>query len=1555
MTSNAAIISIKVFIQKTGATKTLRLAGDLSCGESVKEIQDKEPGAAGGRDHGLFLPPNKETGKKGAWLDPSKSLRFYGIVTGTTLEYKKKHRPIRIKLRDDTIKTVVIDDSLNVREISDMIGEKIGLKSASEYCLRRPDLPGMAKAPQWLNENQTLHEQDVTEEEELVFAKRLFFSDDNIDKDDPFSLHLLYVESLKSIIDGKYPITRNDAKDFAAIQMQIVYGDHDPNKHKVGFIDPNIFLPLPYRKDKKIQTEILRDHKKMAGMSDMNAKYRYCQLVRSLKSYGITFFDCKEKIVDKKQANKKPDHVLIGITKEKIIKVDPETQRTIKDWTFEQMRRWSYAHGLFTLDFGDYEDDYITVMTDEGEALAQLIASYIDQILKTRVDIDRVVKDDNDDIADAEMMDGQFGIATGGVIAGFSNPYGGGAGQNASMGPGQNIARQIPGQKGTPMGLGDPMSPGNPMGNMPIPASQRVNVVDMGSAVKCTKLLATELGQGNLKFGPPGQLSAEEWQKQFNGHKNNLDKTVGEIIQSAKLSPGALNKNQLDQKAKQIALDMKGMAAAARNLADIDDDNIPLIDGTKATAGTVADLLELMMKAVDEPNNPLIRQQLETAEKMLVGASLLTNDPRLAVFADKGAELLMLECINDIDANMDYVMKTVAQACNGLPPPIAKQIKDEIEKLKSIEGITLRAMKDMIPRILEQNVQRHITAAGENLERQYLDSVAKLTQLGVPASVLPYLDLGKDSIHAALVNLNESAKTAEQRGIDGGLDINTPTRELIHTLATLRTGLDDPQKIIPILKEITEVQHKVVSVAKSLAEGADPSAKDRVMNAAKNLHLGVKQLLTDAALLAKNPTDMTLAPKVAMDIGRVEGHCQELLTDAGGLTALNNLRYNAKTTGAGLMKLASLSSLAAPSIADRNARAELLASAKSVQTGLSGLLSALQGACADPQNFGKQSDLLAAVNQNLPAASTLTGAAKKCVRMIEDPNKKQEVSYAANESGDNLKLLMSAIKEVSDLGGQTEIEDALAEFDSVKADLDTAEVLAHQGLLSPVPGQTREGTQELLKMATDSLVRTLDDLSSAAKEGGKLPEPVRAAAASVSQVSTAAQAMAKSIADRQTQKRLIGASKQLVDNTISIVSLSRSLANDPRNGGKIRALEQGKKQFMATLGDLLSEGSGLEAKDINKAIEDIKREKGKLTNDAPSKMGYKESSEALQSAGKALNAAVSQLVAVAKSNPSQLGSLAKMTGHTTQQIMQICTNTASSAPDSSTAESILATARALADAMSKLLNTARIAATTKNQDSINALSRGQQVIGQQIDELVNSLGNATSPEAEQSIQRIMGIISALDSNKLEVGPGKREDLLNEFLASAKDLARVTGSLVSSATVSAAKVGLFSKEAASAVKNLVETAKAASLSDGSSVGMSLNGSRIVKGADYIIENPTDTQRVLVLTKKVTQAASQLINDAKEHARAEPDKDRRAAVVQYAQEVVKTATVLANASKLASGNSSQGIQQLASAAKSLKDNTIALEDAMRSNATPGNSDDAVDPKVAQQLLTTSRTLR
>lgn len=105
-------------------------------------------------------------------------------------------------------------------------------------------------------------------------------------------------------------------------------------------------------------------------MKEQQAKSRYVMKVRQLKTFGITFFECKQRIPGKKDAGTSTcflfrlfrllfftswisvaissvfSHVvpyLIGVTKAKIIKMDPETQKEIKSWTFEQLRRWVSA------------------------------------------------------------------------------------------------------------------------------------------------------------------------------------------------------------------------------------------------------------------------------------------------------------------------------------------------------------------------------------------------------------------------------------------------------------------------------------------------------------------------------------------------------------------------------------------------------------------------------------------------------------------------------------------------------------------------------------------------------------------------------------------------------------------------------------------------------------------------------------------------------------------------------------------------------------------------------------------------------------------------------------------------------------------------------------------------------------------------------------------------------------------------------------------------------------------------------------------------------------
>lgn len=73
--------------------------------------------------------------------------------------------------------------------------------------------------------------------------------------------------------------------------------------------------------------------------------------------------------------------LLVGITHQKILRMDFDTKQVLKEYPLIHLKRWAAVRGKFTFDFGDHEESYWTVFTDEGEAMSDLISGYIDLIL----------------------------------------------------------------------------------------------------------------------------------------------------------------------------------------------------------------------------------------------------------------------------------------------------------------------------------------------------------------------------------------------------------------------------------------------------------------------------------------------------------------------------------------------------------------------------------------------------------------------------------------------------------------------------------------------------------------------------------------------------------------------------------------------------------------------------------------------------------------------------------------------------------------------------------------------------------------------------------------------------------------------------------------------------------------------------------------------------------------------------------------------------------------------------------------------------------------------
>ena len=67
------------------------------------------------------------------------------------------------------------------------------------------------------------------------------------------------------------------------------------------------------------------------------------------------------------------------------------------------------------MDYGAYEEEYVVVVTTEGEAISNLIAGYIDLMLRKQKDTGIVIDEDDSDVAEVESVARVGAVATKGV------------------------------------------------------------------------------------------------------------------------------------------------------------------------------------------------------------------------------------------------------------------------------------------------------------------------------------------------------------------------------------------------------------------------------------------------------------------------------------------------------------------------------------------------------------------------------------------------------------------------------------------------------------------------------------------------------------------------------------------------------------------------------------------------------------------------------------------------------------------------------------------------------------------------------------------------------------------------------------------------------------------------------------------------------------------------------------------------------------------------------------------------------------------------------------
>lgn len=190
-------------------------------------------------------------------------------------------RLLKIRMLDNAIKSIMVDDSQVVSNLMVLICTKIGITKHDEYSLVwekpedeqdnvqqsnrfntlggtltltrakyregekeiDPKMEEMKKllntedGVHWVDHSKTLREQGIVESDILLLKRKYFISDANIDSRDPIQLNLLYQQAKEAILNGTHPVRMENACEFASLQVQVQFGDHRETVHKPGFLE----------------------------------------------------------------------------------------------------------------------------------------------------------------------------------------------------------------------------------------------------------------------------------------------------------------------------------------------------------------------------------------------------------------------------------------------------------------------------------------------------------------------------------------------------------------------------------------------------------------------------------------------------------------------------------------------------------------------------------------------------------------------------------------------------------------------------------------------------------------------------------------------------------------------------------------------------------------------------------------------------------------------------------------------------------------------------------------------------------------------------------------------------------------------------------------------------------------------------------------------------------------------------------------------------------------------------------------------------------------------
>uniref|UniRef100_A0A674DR23 Talin 2 n=1 Tax=Salmo trutta TaxID=8032 RepID=A0A674DR23_SALTR len=976
--------------------------------------------------------------------------------------------------------------------------------------------------------------------------------------------------------------------------------------------------PDPIWPPRRTQTQdwIPRDHKTCGEITEIESKVKYVKLARSLPTYGVSFFLVKEKMKSKNKLVPR----LLGITKESVMRVEEKTKDVVQEWPLTTVKRWAASPKSFTLDFGEYQESYYSVQTTEGEQISQLIAGYIDIILKKKQSKDRFGLEGDEE---STMLEESVSPKRSTILQQQFN----------------RVGRVEHGSVALP-GIIRSGSIGGPD-----------NTFNMGTMPSAQQQITT--GQMHRGHMPPLSLAQQALMGTINTSMQAVQQAqadLGEVVNLHKMTPfntdclfSLGDPTDTDYTAVGCAIttissNLTEMSRGVKLLAALVEDKVDsgqnLMGAARTLTGAVSDLLRSVEPAAGEP-----RQTVLTAAGSIGQASGdLLHHMGEGETDERFQDILMslAKAVANAAAMMVLKAKNVAQVAEDTV--LQNRVIAAATRCALSTSQLVACTKVVSPTISSPVCQEQLVEAGKLVDRSVESCVKACLSATDDSEHLKQVGAAANTVSQALSDLLQHVRHYASCGEPiGRYDQATDT--IMTVTESIFTSMGDAGEMVRQARVLAQATSDLVNAMRSDAE-----AEVDMDNS--------KKLLAAAKLLADATARMVDAAKGAAAYPENEDQQQRLREAAEGLRVatnaaaqnaikkklVNRLEIAAKQAAAAATQTIAAAQNAAVSNKNTASHQQLVHSCKAVADHVPQLVQGMRSSQAQPEELSAQLALIMASQSFLQPGSKMVTSAKSTVPTVTDQAAAMQLGQCAKNLATCLAELRTATQKAHEACGPLEIDSALSAVQTLRSELQDARMAAHDGQLKPLPGESLEKCSQDLGSTSKAVGSSMAQLLTCAAQGNEHYTGVaaRETAQALRTLAQAARGVAANTKEPQSAAAMLDSAQYVIQGSAMLIHEAHQALVSPGDAESQQRLAQVAKAVSHSLNNCVNCLPG--QKDVDMALRSIGEASKKLLVDTlhPCSKSFQDAQSELNHTAAELNHSAGDVVHSSRGTSSQL-------------------------------------------------------------------------------------------------------------------------------------------------------------------------------------------------------------------------------------------------------------------------------------------------------------------------------